>query len=56
MLLAATHTVSGLPAVLILLVVLALLVVGAVVLVRTVFRGGKRAVRAVADHDGPPRR
>ena len=49
MLLAATHRVTGLPALLILLVILVLLVAGAVFVVRGLVRGGKKAVHAASD-------
>jgi hypothetical protein len=49
MTLASTHTITGLPALLIILVVLILLVLGAVTLVRGTARGAKRVVHGSDD-------
>jgi hypothetical protein len=51
MILAASGTVTGLPALLIILAVLALIITGVVVLVRAMYRGSKRAVRAAQENE-----
>jgi hypothetical protein len=50
MIFAASAHVTGLPALLIILVILALLVIGAVVVVKAVGRGAKRVVHGAETH------